>query len=99
MSHHYSGPDFGFPYGDARLDFTDLYAFLKPRDAGKSILIMNVHPSASETPRSNHGRAFRARSAVRAQDRHRWRCGCRYRLPGALRVWSGRHTKRDPPAH
>jgi hypothetical protein len=27
MSHHYSGPDFGFPHGDARLDFTDLYAF------------------------------------------------------------------------
>ncbi len=26
MSHHYSGPDFGFPHGDARLDFTDLYA-------------------------------------------------------------------------
>jgi hypothetical protein len=26
MSHHYSGPDFGFPYGDARLDFTELYA-------------------------------------------------------------------------
>jgi hypothetical protein len=29
MSHHYSGPDFGFPHGDARLDFTDLYAFPK----------------------------------------------------------------------
>jgi len=29
MSHHYSGPDFGFPRGDARLDFTDLYAFPK----------------------------------------------------------------------
>jgi len=27
MSHHYSGPDFSFPHGDARLDFTDLYAF------------------------------------------------------------------------
>jgi len=26
MSHHYSGPDFGFPRGDARLDFCDLYA-------------------------------------------------------------------------
>jgi membrane fusion protein, multidrug efflux system len=50
MSHHYSGPDFGFPHGDARLDFTDLYAFPKPGDAGKSILIMNVHPSASENP-------------------------------------------------
>jgi Domain of unknown function (DUF4331) len=50
MSHHYSGPNFGFPQGDARLDFTDLYAFPKPGDAGKSILIMNVHPSAAENP-------------------------------------------------
>jgi hypothetical protein len=50
MSHHYSGPDFGFPHGDARLDLTDLYAFPKPGDAGKSILIMNVHPSASVIP-------------------------------------------------
>src|SRR5258708_38409827 len=50
MSHHYSGPDFGFPQGDARLDFTDLYAFSKPGDARKSILIMNVHPSAGENP-------------------------------------------------
>jgi hypothetical protein len=50
MSHHYSGPDFGFPKGDARLDLTDLYAFPKPGDAGKSILIMNVHPSAVVNP-------------------------------------------------
>lgn len=50
MSHHYSGPDFSFPQGDARLDFTDLYAFPRPGDAGKSILIMNVHPSAGENP-------------------------------------------------
>src|ERR1700741_5154170 len=50
MSHHYSGPDFSFPKGDARLDFTDLYAFPKPGEAGKSILIMNVHPSAGENP-------------------------------------------------
>jgi uncharacterized protein DUF4331 len=50
MSHHFSGPDFRFPQGDARLDFTDLYAFPKPGDAGKSILIMNVHPSAGENP-------------------------------------------------
>src|SRR5437899_2992394 len=50
MSHHYSGPDFGFPHGDARLDFTDLYAFPKPGGSGKSILIMNVHPSASVNP-------------------------------------------------
>jgi hypothetical protein len=45
MSHHYSGPNFEFPHGDARLDLTDLYAFPKPGDAGKSILIMDVHPS------------------------------------------------------
>jgi hypothetical protein len=50
MSHHYSGPDFGFPCGDARLDFTDLYAFPKPDGPGKSILIMNVHPSSAENP-------------------------------------------------
>src|SRR5713101_2077188 len=50
MSHHYSGPDFSFPQGDARLDFTDLYAFPKPGDAGSSILIMNVHPSAANNP-------------------------------------------------
>ena len=50
MSHHYSGPDFGFPHGDARLDFTDLYAFPKPGDPRKSILIMNVHPSAGVNP-------------------------------------------------
>ncbi len=50
MSHHYSGPDFSFPHGDARLDFTDLYAFPKPGDASKSILIVNVHPSAGENP-------------------------------------------------
>src|SRR6476660_2893243 len=50
MSHHYSGPDFGFPNGDARLDLTDLYAFPKPGEADKSILIMNVHPSAVVNP-------------------------------------------------
>jgi hypothetical protein len=50
MSHHYSGPDFGFPHGDARLDLTDLYAFPKPGDPRRSILIMNVHPSAAVNP-------------------------------------------------
>jgi hypothetical protein len=50
MSHHYSGPDFGFPHGDSRLDLTDLYAFPKPGNAGKSILIMNVHPSLGLNP-------------------------------------------------
>jgi hypothetical protein len=50
MSHHYSGPDYGFPHGDARLDITDLYVFPKPGDTGKSILIMNVHPAVGVNP-------------------------------------------------
>jgi hypothetical protein len=51
MSHHYSGPDLGFPNGDARLDITDLYVFPKPEDRDKSIIVMNVHPGASLSPR------------------------------------------------
>jgi hypothetical protein len=50
MSHHYSGPDYGFPHGDARLDLTDLYAFPKPGSVNKSILMMNVHPSVAFSP-------------------------------------------------
>lgn len=50
MSHHFSGPNFGFPHGDARLDFTDLFAFPKPGGPGKSILIMDVHPSYGVAP-------------------------------------------------
>src|SRR2546430_13508030 len=50
MSHHASGPNFGFPRGDARLDMTDLYAFTIPGDAGKSILVLNVHPSVAVNP-------------------------------------------------
>ena len=45
MSHHASGPNFGFPRGDARLDMTDLYVFTKPGDASKSTIVLNVHPS------------------------------------------------------
>src|SRR5215469_7517536 len=50
MSHHASGPDFGFPGGDARLDITDLYAFPKPRDLAKSVLVFNVHMSFGVNP-------------------------------------------------
>ena len=50
MSHHASGPNFGFPHGDARLDMTDLYAFPKPGDPDKSIIIFNVHPSVAVNP-------------------------------------------------
>jgi hypothetical protein len=50
MSHHYSGPDFTFPHGDARVDLCDLYAFPKPGDTSKSILIMDMHSSVGVTP-------------------------------------------------
>jgi hypothetical protein len=50
MSHHASGPNFGFPRGDARLDMTDLYAFPKPGQPDKSIIILNVHPSMAVNP-------------------------------------------------
>jgi hypothetical protein len=50
MSHHYAGPNFGFPGGDARLNLTDLYAFSKPGDRAKSIIVVNVHPSDSLQP-------------------------------------------------
>ena len=50
MSHHYSGPDFTHPHDDARLDFCDLFAFPKPEDSSRSILIMDLHPSVSVNP-------------------------------------------------
>lgn len=50
MSHHYSGPNVGFPRGDARLDLTDLFAFPKPGDVGRSILIIDSHPSSAVNP-------------------------------------------------
>jgi hypothetical protein len=50
MSHHASGPNFGFPRGDARLDMTDLYAFPKPGQPDRSVLILNVHPSFAVNP-------------------------------------------------
>src|SRR5882762_8853324 len=80
MSHHYSGPDFGFPQGDARLDFTDLYAFPKPGDAGKSILIMNVHPSAGEKPRGGPRRIL-AGGEMNVHDQNR--------LPSVSRLGKG----------
>jgi hypothetical protein len=50
MSHHYAGPNFGFPHGDARLNLTDLYAFPKPGNDRKSILILDAHPSHTFDP-------------------------------------------------
>jgi len=50
MSHHYSGPDFTCPHDDPRVDFCDLFAFPKPEDPSRSILVMDVHPSMSVNP-------------------------------------------------
>jgi Domain of unknown function (DUF4331) len=50
MSHHYSGPNLAFPNGDARLNCTDIYAFPKPGDPSKTILIQNAHPSVGVNP-------------------------------------------------
>src|SRR5260221_8370445 len=36
----------GSPNGDPRTDITDVFAFLKPGDSSKSILILNVNPLA-----------------------------------------------------
>jgi uncharacterized protein DUF4331 len=44
MSNHYSAANLRFPGDDARLDFTDLYAFQESGGAGKTILIMNANP-------------------------------------------------------
>jgi hypothetical protein len=49
MSHHYSGPDFTCLHGDARVDLCDLFAFPKPENSSRSI-IMDVHPSVSVNP-------------------------------------------------
>jgi hypothetical protein len=50
MAHHYSGPDFSFPHGDARIDHCDLFAFPSPEDASRSVLAIDVHPSFGINP-------------------------------------------------
>ncbi|NMO49968.1 DUF4331 domain-containing protein [Actinoplanes sp. TBRC 11911] len=44
MSNHYSAANLRFPGDDARLDFTDLYAFTSPDDHGKTVLIIDLNP-------------------------------------------------------
>ena len=50
MAHHYSGPDFSFPHGDARVDHCDLFAFPDPEDTTRSVVAIDVHPSAGLNP-------------------------------------------------
>ncbi len=44
MADHLDAPGLSPPGGDPRIDITDVYAFQKPGDASKSILILNVNP-------------------------------------------------------
>jgi hypothetical protein len=43
MSNHLSG-GFKFPGDDARLDLTDVFAFVSPNDSSKTVLIIDVDP-------------------------------------------------------
>src|SRR5438105_15596270 len=46
MADHLDAPGLKSPHMDAQTDITDVYAFQKPGDATKSILILNVNPLA-----------------------------------------------------
>ena len=50
MAHHYSGPDFSFPHGDARVDHCDLFAFPVSGHARRSVFVIDVHPSIGINP-------------------------------------------------
>jgi hypothetical protein len=50
MAHHYSGPDFSFPHGDARVDHCDLFAFPTPDGSPRSVVAIDVHPSFGINP-------------------------------------------------
>jgi hypothetical protein len=46
MADHLDAPGLTSPNGDPKTDITDIYAFQKPGDPSKSILILNVNPLA-----------------------------------------------------
>ena len=46
MADHLDAPGLMSPNGNAKTDITDIYAFQKPGDDNKSILILNVNPLA-----------------------------------------------------
>lgn len=49
MSNHLSGKNLTFPAGDARLDLTDVFAFLSPSDPDRCVLIMDANTFATGT--------------------------------------------------
>jgi hypothetical protein len=46
MADHLDAPGLTSPAMDTRVDITDLYAFQKPGDPGRTVLILNVNPLA-----------------------------------------------------
>jgi hypothetical protein len=46
MADHLDAPGLTSPANDARVDITDHYAFQKPGDPGRTVLILNVNPLA-----------------------------------------------------
>src|SRR5437899_6234942 len=46
MADHLAAPGLTSPMSDPRTDITDVYAFRKPGDSSKSILVLNVNPLA-----------------------------------------------------
>jgi uncharacterized protein DUF4331 len=55
MADHLDAPGLTSPASDARVDITDHYAFQKPGDPGRTILILNVNPLAP-----THANEFRS---------------------------------------
>lgn len=49
MSNHLSGKNLTFPGGDARLDFTDVFAFAAPGDSSRTVLVMDSNTFATGT--------------------------------------------------
>src|SRR5213594_3903915 len=50
MSHHATGPEFGFSRGDAPTRHDGSLCVPQARRPGKSILVLNVHPSVAVNP-------------------------------------------------
>jgi len=46
VADHLDAPGLTSPMSDPRTDITDVYAFRKPGDSSKSILVLNVNPLA-----------------------------------------------------
>jgi hypothetical protein len=98
MSHHASGPNFGFPRGDARLDMTDLYVFTKPGDASKSTIVLNVHPSFRlDSPERTTSEPFKPGALYEFKIDTNGDGSCRSYLQRSVRIFRRRETNCDSP--